>query len=114
MMLQIISSQYQRELTFSQTYKHSKCEVSQNGRMVQNGHYCLCDQVISKNGVTSFAFKFIQLHSCCFIGIGIREIIQKNNYYGNVTSGYGSYTINHNKYCYSHHGKRQRWQTIII
>ncbi|CAD8197715.1 unnamed protein product [Paramecium octaurelia] len=82
-------SQYQKQLNFSQTHKHPSCEVTQNGKMVQNGAYCLCDQVIPKNGVTSFAFKIIQLNQSCFIGIGMREIIQKNNYEGNVVFGCG-------------------------
>ncbi|CAD8202387.1 unnamed protein product [Paramecium pentaurelia] len=104
-LFQIVSSQFQKQLTFSQTHKYSSCEVTQNGKMVQNGSYCLCDQVIPKNGVTSFAFKIIQLNERCFIGIGMREIIQKNNYSGGVSNGYGSYTITQNKQCYSHHEK---------
>ncbi|CAD8213642.1 unnamed protein product [Paramecium pentaurelia] len=101
--LKIVSSQYQKQLTFSQNNKHSSCEVTQNGKMVQNGGYCLCDQAIPKNGVTSFAFKIIQLSNYCYIGIGMREIIQKNNYGGNTGIGYGSYTISLNKSYYSHH-----------
>ncbi|CAD8117198.1 unnamed protein product [Paramecium primaurelia] len=99
------SSQQQKLLTFSQTHKHSNCQVTQNGKTVQNGKYCLCDQVIPKNGFTLFAFKIIELSSRCFIGIGMREIIQKNNYDGDVTYGYGSYTIGSNQYCFSHHDK---------
>ncbi|CAD8166282.1 unnamed protein product [Paramecium pentaurelia] len=99
------SSQQQMQLTFSQTNKHSTCQVTQNGKMVQNGKYCLCDKVIPKNGVTLFAFKMIELSDRCYIGIGMREIIQKNNYEGNVTYGQGSYTICSNQYCYSHHEK---------
>ncbi|CAD8213906.1 unnamed protein product [Paramecium pentaurelia] len=45
--------------------------------MFFNVGYYLCDQAIPKNGVTSFAFKIIQLSNYCYIGIGMREIIQK-------------------------------------
>ncbi|CAD8058015.1 unnamed protein product [Paramecium primaurelia] len=45
--------------------------------MFFNFGYYLFDQAIPKNGVTSFAFKIIQLSNYCYIGIGMREIIQK-------------------------------------
>ncbi|CAD8084267.1 unnamed protein product [Paramecium primaurelia] len=101
--------QYQKTLQFSVTYKGQNCQVTEGGKVVEcpgsNGrYYCLCEQAIPKTGKILFAFQILSLTSSMFIGIGFRDIIQKNNYqYTGL--GYGSYMISQNGYTYSHHNK---------
>ncbi|CAD8117173.1 unnamed protein product [Paramecium primaurelia] len=110
---QVYSKQYQSQiqqfsktLIFSNTYKHSNCQVSEGGKVVEsNGSYlsCLCDQAIPKTGKIQFAFQIINI-GCCFVGIGYRDFLQKNNYqsYGNG----GQYSISSDRYTCSHHNKQ--------
>ncbi|CAD8122828.1 unnamed protein product [Paramecium sonneborni] len=62
---------------------------------------CLYEQEISKFQQFNFAFLILELNSC-FMGVGFKDIIQKNNYTG---IGYESvsYLIRHDGYIFSHH-----------
>ncbi|CAK70831.1 unnamed protein product (macronuclear) [Paramecium tetraurelia] len=98
--------QYPKILVFSNTYKHPNCQVSEGGKVVENISsswlYCLCEQAIPKNGKTLFAFQMIS-GTYFNVGIGFRDIIQKNNY--DLEVGNGQYLITHNGYTFSHHNK---------
>ncbi|CAD8150606.1 unnamed protein product [Paramecium octaurelia] len=98
--------QYPKTLLFSNTYKGANCQVSEGGKVVENSnssYYCLCEQAIPKNGKTLFAFQMIS-GTCFYIGIGFRDIIQKNNYQCTGV-GNGSYMIYSSGYTFSHHNK---------
>ncbi|CAD8214119.1 unnamed protein product [Paramecium octaurelia] len=99
--------QYPITLLFSNTYKGANCQVTEGGKVVEysgdSQFYCLCEQAIPKNGKTLFAFKMIS-GTNFRVGIGFRDIIQKNNYQ-NSGVGYGSYLIRDDGHTYSHHNK---------
>ncbi|CAD8200212.1 unnamed protein product [Paramecium pentaurelia] len=97
--------QYPKTLQFSNTYKGAGCQICEGGKVVECSsvwYYCLCEQAIPKTGKIVFAFQMIS-GSSFMVGIGFRDIIQKNNYSGNC--GVGSYLIQNNGYTYSHHNK---------
>ncbi|CAD8131230.1 unnamed protein product [Paramecium sonneborni] len=100
--------QYNKSLSFSNTYKHNNCSVSEAGKILEcsggNWIYCLCEQAIPKTGKIQFAFQIIS-GSSFMIGIGFREIMQKNNYLNCYQVGYGTYLIQYNGQTYSHHNK---------
>ncbi|CAD8096999.1 unnamed protein product [Paramecium primaurelia] len=100
--------QYPTTLQFSVTYKGVNCQVTEGGKVVEcpgsSTYYCLCEQAIPNTGKILFAFQILSLTPNMLIGIGFRDIIQKNNYQ-NVGVGYGSYMIHQNGYTYSHHNK---------
>ncbi|CAD8100573.1 unnamed protein product [Paramecium primaurelia] len=100
--------QYPKTLQFSNTHKHANCQISEGGKVVEcsggSWYYCLCEQAIPKTGKIVFAFQMIS-GQCFMVGIGFRDIIQKNNYIGNCGVGYGSYLIRNNGQTYSHHNK---------
>ncbi|CAD8198010.1 unnamed protein product [Paramecium octaurelia] len=107
----ILLSQFQQQLTFSPTHKETHCQVTQNGKIVENGNFCLCNQTIPKNEVTQFAFKIIQLNTVyCYIGIGNLEIIQKNQFCSGVGCGTGSYLIRPDKLFFSNHEQDKNGQ----
>ncbi|CAD8116893.1 unnamed protein product [Paramecium primaurelia] len=97
---------YSKSLSFSDTYRHNYCQLSVDGKVLadtsNNGYhyYCHCEQAIPKTGKTQFAFQMIS-GSYVMVGIGFREIMQKNNY----TSCYqtGTYLISNSGITYSHH-----------
>ncbi|CAD8179775.1 unnamed protein product [Paramecium pentaurelia] len=97
--------QFSQFLTFSTTYKHSSCSVTQNGKVIENssgGYYCyMCDQMIPKNGVIQFAIKIIEINSI-MIGIGFRDIVQSKGYQSCYSIGGGTYNIYSSGYCYNH------------
>ncbi|CAD8214335.1 unnamed protein product [Paramecium pentaurelia] len=97
--------QFSQSLTFSTTYKHSNCSVTQNGKMVENisGSYncCMCDQMIPKNRVIQFAIKFIELNDL-LIGIGFRDIAQSKAYHMSCYIGGGTYNIDNRGFCWNH------------
>ncbi|CAD8200206.1 unnamed protein product [Paramecium pentaurelia] len=99
--------QYPKTLQFSNTNKGANCQISEGGKVVEcsggGWYYCLCEQAIPKTGKIVFAFQMISGQHFN-IGIGFRDIIQKNNYQ-NAGVGYGSYLIQNNGYTYSHHNK---------
>ncbi|CAD8195826.1 unnamed protein product [Paramecium pentaurelia] len=98
--------QYTKALLFSNTYKHSNFQISEGGKAVECNsgyYYCLCEQAIPKTGKTIFAFQMLS-GTQFFVGIGFRDIIQKNNYI-NAGVGYGSYLINDGGSMRSHHNK---------
>ncbi|CAD8084263.1 unnamed protein product [Paramecium primaurelia] len=101
--------QYPKTLQFSVTYKGQNFQVTEGGKVVeQTGgnsyQYCLCEQAIQKTGKILFAFQILSLTSSMYIGIGFRDIIQKNNYQS-AGVGYGSHMISQHGYTYSHHNK---------
>ncbi|CAD8130958.1 unnamed protein product [Paramecium sonneborni] len=61
----------------------------------------MCDQIIPKNGLILFAFKFIEI-SNNMIGIGFRDIMQSRNYVNCYDIGQGTYNIFYNGQCYNH------------
>ncbi|CAD8190237.1 unnamed protein product [Paramecium pentaurelia] len=97
---------FSKSLSFSDTYRHNYCQLSVDGKVLadtsNNGYhyYCHCEQAIPKTGKTQFAFQMIS-GSYVMVGIGFREIMQKNNY----TSCYqtGTYLISNSGITYSHH-----------
>ncbi|CAD8109505.1 unnamed protein product [Paramecium primaurelia] len=97
--------QFSQSLTFSTSYKHSNCLVTQNGKMVENssGHYncCMCDQMIPKNGVIQFAIKIIEICDL-LIGIGFRDIVQSKIYQNSCYVGGGTYNIDNIGRCWNH------------
>ncbi|CAD8214212.1 unnamed protein product [Paramecium pentaurelia] len=99
--------QYPETLQFSNTYKHATFQISEGGKVAEcssgNWQYCLCEQAIPKTGKIVFAFQMIS-GQYFMVGIGFRDIIQKNNY-TNAGVGYGSYLIRNNGYTLSHHNK---------
>ncbi|CAD8109499.1 unnamed protein product [Paramecium primaurelia] len=96
---------YNQLLTFSNTYKHSNCQVTQNGKVSENNsgnwYCCMCDQMIPKNGVIQFAFKIIEV-TCIMIGIGFRDIAESKGYYNCFGIGGGTYNIHNSSYCCNH------------
>ncbi|CAD8128556.1 unnamed protein product [Paramecium sonneborni] len=100
--------QYNKSLSFSNTYKNTNCSVTEAGKLVadiaNNGNYnfCLCEQAIPKTGKIQFAFQMIS-GSSFMIGIGFREIMQKNNYQNCYNAG--TYLISYGGYTCSHHNK---------
>ncbi|CAD8129490.1 unnamed protein product [Paramecium sonneborni] len=100
--------QYYKSISFSNTYKHSNCSVSEAAKVVQfSGNswiYCLCEQAIPKTGKIQFAFQMISGPSF-MVGIGFREIMQKNNYLNCYSAGQGTYLICSNSQTLSHHNK---------
>ncbi|CAD8196230.1 unnamed protein product [Paramecium pentaurelia] len=101
---------YNKSLSFSNTYKHTNCQLSEGGKVVaetSNNSYfcfCLCEQAIPKTGKIQFAFQMIS-GSYFMVGIGFRDIMQKNNYYNCYQTGYGTYLIQCGGCTYSHHNK---------
>ncbi|CAD8117717.1 unnamed protein product [Paramecium primaurelia] len=100
---------YSKSLLFSNTYKHTNCQVSEGGKVVaevsNNGwFFCLCEQAIPKTGKIQFAFQMIN-GSTFMVGIGYREIMQKNNYHNCYKTG--TYLIVQDGYTYSHNNKDQ-------
>ncbi|CAD8213730.1 unnamed protein product [Paramecium pentaurelia] len=101
---------YNKSLSFSNTYKHTNCQLSEGGKVVAdtnnngNSQYCLCEQAIPKTGKIQFAFQMIS-GSNFMVGIGFRDIMQKNNYQSCYSTGYGTYLISYHGYTYSHHNK---------
>ncbi|CAD8112411.1 unnamed protein product [Paramecium sonneborni] len=100
--------QFSQQLTFSTTYKHSSCSVTQkSGKVIENNLYdwqwycCMCDQMIPKNDVIQFAFKIIEI-GYIMIGIGFRDIVQSKGYYQCYQIGGGTYNIANCGYCYNH------------
>ncbi|CAD8215407.1 unnamed protein product [Paramecium octaurelia] len=97
--------QLSKYLTFSTTYKHNTCSVTQNGKVIENNsgfwYCCMCDQMIPKNGKIQFAFKIIEL-SYLMIGIGFRDIVQSKNYDHCYSIDGGTYNIYSEGYCYNH------------
>ncbi|CAD8175702.1 unnamed protein product [Paramecium pentaurelia] len=98
--------QFSQSLTFSTTYKHSHCSVTQNGKVIetsQSGYLfsCMCDQMIPKNGVIQFAIKIIEI-TYIMIGIGFRDIVQSRNYLNCFEIGQGTYNIYYDGQCFNH------------
>ncbi|CAD8215485.1 unnamed protein product [Paramecium octaurelia] len=101
--------QYNKTLTFSNTYKHSECQVSEAAKLVSNGEksrycFCVCEQAIPKTGKIQFTFQILA-GSRWFVGIGFRDIMKKNYFYDCDNYGYGTYLIEQNGSTYSHHNK---------
>ncbi|CAD8172211.1 unnamed protein product [Paramecium pentaurelia] len=99
--------QYNKSLSFSNTYKHNNCELSECTKLVaevaNNGYFfCLCEQAIPKTGKIQFAFQILS-GSYFHVGIGFRDIMQKNNYQDCYQTG--TYLIRQDGYTYSHHNK---------
>ncbi|CAD8184641.1 unnamed protein product [Paramecium octaurelia] len=105
--IQIQLDQYPQSLTFSQSFKHNSCQISQNGKVVvetaNNGNWfcCICDQMIPKHGLVKFAFKILD-NIQVMLGIGFRDIIQKNNYQTAYRIGKGTYFIYYDGRCFNH------------
>ncbi|CAD8214053.1 unnamed protein product [Paramecium octaurelia] len=101
--------QYNKTLTFSNTYKHSECQVSEAAKLVSSvgnsGYYfCVCEQAIPKTGKIQFTFQILT-GSEWFVGIGFRDIMQKNNFGNCYNAGYGTYLIDNHCRSWSHHNK---------
>ncbi|CAD8194892.1 unnamed protein product [Paramecium octaurelia] len=102
--------QYNKSLSFSNTYKHANCQVTESAKVVtevgnSGWYFCLCEQAIPKTGKIQFGFQMIS-GSWFMVGIGFREIMQKNNNYQNCYyTGYGTYLISSGGCIYSHHNK---------
>ncbi|CAD8213864.1 unnamed protein product [Paramecium octaurelia] len=101
--------QYNKSLSFSNTYRHNNCQISEDAKVVAEvsnsyWYYCLCEQAIPKTGKISFAFQLISGQHVMF-GIGFREIMQKNGYKDCYKAGFGAYLIHQDGYTYSHHIK---------
>ncbi|CAD8127779.1 unnamed protein product [Paramecium sonneborni] len=99
--------QYNKNLTFSNTYKHTNCQVTQGGKLVAevaNSHYCfcVCEQPIPKAGKIQFTFQILT-GSDFFVGIGFKDIMQQKNYYDCNNSG--TYLIKENGPTQSHDNK---------
>ncbi|CAD8214432.1 unnamed protein product [Paramecium pentaurelia] len=103
--LTLLNLQFSQQLTFSTTYKHSNCSVTQNGKVIENNedswNCCMCDQMIPKNGVILFAVKIIEM-SYIMIGIDFRDIVQIKGYRNCYCIGGGTYNIYNNGHCYNH------------
>ncbi|CAD8129917.1 unnamed protein product [Paramecium sonneborni] len=100
---------FNKSLQFSNTYKHSSCQVSECGKLVaevnnSGWYYCLCEQSIPKTGKILFAFQILD-GSYFHVGIGFREIMQKNNYINCYHPGCGTYVINNYGILFSHSNK---------
>ncbi|CAD8169291.1 unnamed protein product [Paramecium pentaurelia] len=102
---QTLEQQFSQQLTFSTTYKHNNCQVTQNGKVIDNNsgswYCCMCDQMIPKNGIILFAFKIIEI-TYIMIGIGFRDIMQSKGYYNCYSIGGGTYNIYSSGHCYNH------------
>ncbi|CAD8214056.1 unnamed protein product [Paramecium octaurelia] len=101
--------QYNKTLTFSNTYKHSECQVSEAAKLVSSVgnscyYFCVCEQAIPKTGKIQFTFQILT-GSQWFVGIGFRDIMQKNNFYDCYHAGYGTYLILNDGRSWSHHNK---------
>ncbi|CAD8201386.1 unnamed protein product [Paramecium pentaurelia] len=101
--------QYNKSLTFSNTYKHNNCSVSEGGKLVAevgNNHwcFCVCEQAIPKTGKIQYAFQIL-CEQELFVGIGFRDIMKQKNFYDCCNVGDGTYLIKENGYIYSHHNK---------
>ncbi|CAD8093428.1 unnamed protein product [Paramecium sonneborni] len=98
--------QYNKSLSFSNTYKHNNCSVTEGAKLVECGNnfyiYCLCEQAIPKTGKIQFGFQMIS-GTYFHVGIGFKEIIQKNNYLNCYNAG--TYLTSSGNYSYSHHNK---------
>ncbi|CAD8173422.1 unnamed protein product [Paramecium octaurelia] len=104
--IQIQLDQYPQSLTFSQSFKHNNCQISQNGRVVfetanSSWYCCICDQMIPKHGLVKFAFKILD-NNQVMLGIGFRDIIQKYNYQNASQIGRGTYFIYYDGRCFNH------------
>ncbi|CAD8167813.1 unnamed protein product [Paramecium pentaurelia] len=106
---QQILDQYPSNLTFSQSFKHNNCQISQNGKVVfgttKNKGWCccICDQMIPKLGSVKMAFKILDGCDDIMVGIGFKDIIQKSNYQDAYRIGKGTYYIYHDGKCFNHH-----------
>ncbi|CAD8182632.1 unnamed protein product [Paramecium pentaurelia] len=101
---QLQIQQYQKSLLFSNTNKHGSYQVSVGGKVLEcNGGYCSClsDQTIPKTVKIQFAFQMLNIPSYAFVGVGFRDLIQKNNYFGYGNGG--QYLISSDRYTCSHH-----------
>ncbi|CAD8088640.1 unnamed protein product [Paramecium primaurelia] len=102
--------------TFSQTYKNSSCQVSQNGKLFYNKglfYSCLCDQAIPNQGIVKFGYLIHDIGTNqTMVGIGAREIISKFGYSNIQDSGKGAYLIMSSGYCFSHHQKEKYHNSI--
>ncbi|CAD8160141.1 unnamed protein product [Paramecium octaurelia] len=102
--------QYNESLQFSNTYKSGNCQVTEGAKLVAevsnsgSWYFCLFEQAIPKTGKIQFAFQILN-GSYFMVGIGFREIIQKNNYVSCYQTGYGTYLISQGGCTYSHHNK---------
>ncbi|CAD8079310.1 unnamed protein product [Paramecium sonneborni] len=92
--------------TFSDTYKHANCRLSQCKTIVDESaqgdyYYCLADQMLPKNQTTFFAFRIFAIGSWCFVGIGEREVLKSKGFKGWGQGG--DYTILQDGRNFSHH-----------
>ncbi|CAD8160139.1 unnamed protein product [Paramecium octaurelia] len=100
--------QYNESLQFSNTYKSGNCQVTEGAKLVAevsnsgSWYFCLFEQAIPKTGKIQFAFQILN-GSYFMVGIGFREIIQKNNYVSCYQTG--TYLISQGGCTYSHHNK---------
>ncbi|CAD8149861.1 unnamed protein product [Paramecium pentaurelia] len=103
--LTLLNLQFSQQLTFSTTYKHNNCQVTQNGKVIENdsGQWscCMCDQMIPKNGIILSAFQIIE-NTYIMIGIGFRDIVQSKGYSNCHSIGGGTYNIYNEGHCYNH------------
>ncbi|CAD8214052.1 unnamed protein product [Paramecium octaurelia] len=86
-----------------------KCQISEAGKLVTNVgnsyyYFCVCEQAIPKTGKIQFTFQILT-GSEWFVGIGFRDIMQKNNFYDCHHDGYGTYLIYYDGRSWSHHNK---------
>ncbi|CAD8130079.1 unnamed protein product [Paramecium sonneborni] len=113
---QLHTSIFFNSLTFSETYKHSDCQVSQNGKLFYNKglfYSCLCDQAIPNQGIVRFGYLIQDIvTNQTMVGIGAREIISKSGYTNIQNSGKGAYLIMSSGYCFSHHQKEKYHNSI--
>ncbi|CAD8105646.1 unnamed protein product [Paramecium sonneborni] len=100
----ILTSSFQKQLTFSSEHKHRDAVVSNNGKIVECGGSCLCDQLIPTHQVTKFAFKILN-SKACYVGIGIKQVMQETSY-NYVGLNQGSYLIRNDQHSYSHNQQR--------
>ncbi|CAD8159221.1 unnamed protein product [Paramecium pentaurelia] len=102
--------EYQKSLTFSKTLKHNNCLLSDGGKVISeiindgNSYYCFCNQAIPKTRKIQFAFQILSGSKFRF-GIGLKDIVQKNNYMNCFQFGYGAYFIDESGKTCSHHIK---------
>ncbi|CAD8129462.1 unnamed protein product [Paramecium sonneborni] len=97
---------FNKALTFSNTYKHTNCQVTEEAKLVaeiedERYCFCLCEQAIPKTGKIQFTFQILS-GSEFFVGIGFRDIMQQNHYYDCYSGGYGTYLISEDGQSYSH------------
>ncbi|CAK80506.1 unnamed protein product (macronuclear) [Paramecium tetraurelia] len=102
--------QFKKSLSFSNNYKSANCQVSEDAKIVAEvvndgyWYYCLCEQAIPKTGKIQFAFQIISGQGF-MVGIGFREIMQRNNYKSCYYTGFGTYLILNDGCIFSHHNE---------